>query len=142
MKVEELGRRGARCMGLDWDYDDGLYRVEKILHNRIRDNFHRAQTAHGSPWKPRKDTKPHPLLILTGRLATAAQMGMKMEGQFTLHHGVLVDIPYAAVHQWGSRPGSRPQIPARKYMDITDEDINEMADRIADFVIEQVEERL
>ena len=88
-----------------------------IWHQGIEENFMRAQGPDGAPWLPRKDTKPHPLLILTGALLMAVRDNglaghIQMVGWRRLMTGIDGDVvPYAAVHEFGYK-----NIPARPYM--------------------------
>lgn len=84
-------------------------------------NFSAAASSTNSPWPPRKDDKPHPLLIETGALlgATQGQSGAAEHiSDRTLQLGVdkSVDqggIPGAAVHNFGYPPRNIPQ---REYL--------------------------
>lgn len=88
-----------------------------IWHQGIEDNFMRAAGPSGAPWLPRKDNKPHPLLILTGKLLeglrdTGNPGHILMVGWRSLTTGVSSEVvPYAPVHEFGSG-----RVPARPYM--------------------------
>lgn len=88
-----------------------------IWHQGIEGNFMRAQGPNGAPWLPRKDNKPHPLLILTGALLMSVRDNglaghIQMVGWRRLMTGINSDVvPYAAVHEFGSK-----HVPARPYM--------------------------
>jgi len=88
-----------------------------IWHQGIEENFMRAQGPSGAAWLPRKDNKPHPLLILTGALLMSVRDNglaghIQMVGWRRLMTGVNTDVvEYAAVHEYGSG-----RVPARPYM--------------------------
>lgn len=58
-------------------------------------------------WAPRQDSKPHPLLMLSGTLETSLRQLSLSANQVTIGS----DRPYAATHQLG-----RDAIPARPYL--------------------------
>lgn len=93
-----------------------------ILHQGMEDNFMRAAGPDGAAWLPRKDTKPHPLLILYGYLIEAARDtgsagNITRVGQRELVTGVDASvIEYAPYHEWGTS-----RMPARPFMYATDE---------------------
>ena len=97
-----------------------------VLTEGFEGNFLRAAGPDGVAWLPRKDTKPHPLLILSGALIEAARdtgnpgniHEVSPDGR-TLSAGVRGDVvPYADPQQNG-----RPErnLPARTYLYATEE---------------------
>ena len=104
-----------------------------VIHEGFETNFMEARGPSGAPWLPRKDSKPHPLLILTGALLEAARdtggMGhIDRVGPRELETGVDGGtIEYAPVHEYGSS-----NIPARPYMYASDK----VQDQIAETFLE------
>lgn len=89
-------------------------------------NFAAAASADGSAWPPRKNKKlRHPLLILTGALfqSVTSEFGqdhVERVGFRSLDWGT--KVPYAAVHEFGSK---KRNIPQREFMAVPDETIAE-----------------
>lgn len=65
-----------------------------------------SPAARAETWAPRKDDKPHPLLMESGTLETS--LVVRVKGDKAI---VSSDRPYAAVHQLGGE-----HIPARPYL--------------------------
>lgn len=88
-----------------------------IWHQGFEDNFMRAVGPGGSPWAPRKDNLPHPLLIHLGRLIEAVRDtgnggNISIVGWRTLTTGVDSQVVrYAPFHQEGTqRMVARPYL--------------------------------
>ena len=46
--------------------------MSETFSDGVRYNFDNATEPNGTPWKPRKDNLPHPLLLKTGAMETEA----------------------------------------------------------------------
>lgn len=111
-----------------------------IIRDRVSENFDASQAPNGSPWPERKDNLPHPLLIKSGTLETAATRNganhIERVNDDSLQYGV-TGLPYAARQNFGDKPGSRDSlgrrmnIPARTYMAIGTGDVDKIADMAA-----------
>lgn len=89
-------------------YETALRECLPILHEDFEDHFLQATGYYGS-WAPRKDDKPHPLLILTGALIEAARDtgnpgNISTVGPRELETGVNVGVvKYAGFLQYGTQ---------------------------------------
>lgn len=95
-----------------------------IVGDRTRNNFIRGEAPDGTKWAARKDNKGHPLLILSGLLMTQALSACaspRISG-----HNALISVPepdYGIFHITGTK-----NMPARPWLGVSDEDVQEMAD--------------
>lgn len=64
-----------------------------------------------APWKPRKDKKPHNLLRKSGALWQSIRVGEVTND----HSTVATDRVYGAHQQFGSKAGSKHNLPPRPY---------------------------
>lgn len=107
-----------------------------VCRRDIASNYQRSGSPLGS-WPPRKDTLPHPLLILSGamRAASVDQGGrghIEEYGHRSLTMGVNASsggIIYAMVHQFGYPARN---IPPRPFIVIGDEAIEDCEEIIGD----------
>lgn len=103
-----------------------------VLQQGFESNFERAMGPNG-PWLPRKDTKPHPLLILTGAMLMSVRDNglaghIQMVGYRMATTGINgAVVPYAAVHQFG---GGR--VPARTFHYADQETLDKVTTVFAD----------
>jgi hypothetical protein len=94
-----------------------LRQTVPIWHQGFEGNFMRAEGPDGAAWAPRKDSKPHPLLILYGYLIEAARDtgspgNITEVGPRDLRTGVDVSVvKYAGFHDTGTS-----RMPARVYL--------------------------
>lgn len=116
--------------------EDSLRATLEPFHEGIEENFLRAEDAGGTPWPLRKDKKPHPLLILSGKLIEAARdtgnpgniHDVDADGR-TLLAGVRGDVvPYAAAQNFGFPPRN---LPARTYEYASQDTLERCAQRFA-----------
>ena len=82
--------------------------------------FDRRQAPDGTPWPPRRDAKPHPLLEETGRLRRSIRERELQEREGAV---ATAGVPYAAAHQWGYEPGGLPQ---REFLGWGDDDLRDL----------------
>lgn len=101
------------------EFEDALRETLPVFTDGFDQNFHRAEDSSGVPWPPRKDKKPHPLLVLSGALIESAR---DTGGAGNIHQvsGRLATlgidgsvIPYAAAQNYGYEPRN---LPAREYL--------------------------
>lgn len=134
------------CALLGQDLQQGPYTramelAAPIVNQSVRDNFNSSASPDGVNWPPRKNPGDgHPLLIETGALLQAATDGgpghIERFEPFGLQKGVQSsEIPYAAVHNEG---GITKPIPQREFMGLHDRGQDEVADLLADFVMQEV----
>ena len=103
-----------------------------------QDRFGRRVAPDGTPWAPRKDAKSHPLLEDTRRLRRSLRAvpgGRQRERIDVKSWGV----PYAMVHQGGSR---KRNIPARPFLGFGEGDLLDLAGIAADSLARFVGEAL
>lgn len=109
------------------DLTEELKHCAEVVHEIVDDNFQAAVDARGVVWPPRKDKKKHPLLILTGRMLYAAMGGKGKVVEVTprkLRMGIdPQEVPYAAVHQWGT-----PRVPRRQYYYVAGDQMTRLKD--------------
>lgn len=92
----------------------------------------------GQPWAPRKDSKPHPLLVEFGALvgaATGRNAGVAAGQEFNSQQVGIDDeaAPYGGFHQGGTR-----KMAARPFMGMTEPTIDEGAEVLADFYLKEI----
>ena len=93
---------------------DALIEAETELLLGIAENFRTSTNPKNRKWKKRKDKKPHPLLILTGRLMGSATTASHAEhvrevGDRSIETGT--EVPYAEYHELGTQ-----RIPIRDFI--------------------------
>lgn len=140
--VQEFDAAAARLGG---DHADLLASFVPLVQADVQQNFGRSSTAGGTAWPARKDSKPHPLLRLSGALEAAAT-GRGPGHVQTIENNELTygvsGIVYAARQNYGDVPGSRDRlgrrmnIPAREYMAISEGTVDEIAEKFADGIAE------
>ena len=104
----------------------------EISKGAVMHNFITGRNPDGISWPPRKDNKPHPLLILSGDLlASAVQAGAKnhFEQVADTEFKFGTDIVYGPVHNFGGR-----RMPQREFMGIGNSTIDDCGDILADFI--------
>ena len=84
--------------------------------------YDKRQAPDGKSWPPRKDNLPHPLLEKSGRLRRSIQVRALQEREATIG---TAGVPYAAVHQHGSR---KRNIPARPFLGWGGSDLTELTE--------------
>lgn len=104
------------------------------LIDGVVDNFQGSVEADGTPWKPRKDKLPHPLLVKSTLMflsATGVAAGaIKQVDANTLIFGVdLNAVPYARAQHYGR---TEINLPARPYLDVSEKRLLEVDRIIAD----------
>ncbi len=114
------------------DFENPLRECIPTLIDDFEDHFMQAQGDNGA-WAPRKDSKPHPLLILTGALLE----GVRDTGNPANIHDVASNVltlgidssvvMYAAYHQYGTS-----RMPARPFIWASEEAIDAAADKFAE----------
>lgn len=109
--------------------------VEEVIAEGFQQNFYNQLDEQGNPWPPRKDSKPHPLLIKTGKMFEAATNTRSpahfsdIEGT-TLITGISdAAVPYAKYHHTGTRI-----MPARRVIYATKETLQRAAERFEDSI--------
>lgn len=106
--------------------------IAEILYEGFTDNFARAATAEGEPWRPRRSKKAqNPLLILSSLLirsvggqAESIYMASPMELILGVDGGA---VKYAAIHNEGS--GDMPQ---REYLNVPEAVRDQGAEKFVD----------
>lgn len=93
---------------------DALEEAEAELMLGIAENFRTSTHPNNRKWKKRKDRKPHPLLILTGRLMGSATSASHAEhvrdiADRSIETGT--EVPYAEFHELGTQ-----RIPIRAFI--------------------------
>ena len=101
---------------------------ESILAAGFAGNFAARQDSGGVPWPARRDSKPHPLLQLTGALLASTQRVSEATHR-ALTFTALGSRPYEKVHQYGYPPKN---IPAREYLYATEVVVDQAATAIAE----------
>ena len=86
--------------------------------------FSQRRSPDGSPWTPRKDSKPHPILEETGRMRRSIRAVPDGDGV-----AVTAEPPYAPVHQYGSE-----RVPARPFLGWGEDDLQSLADTSAEWI--------
>lgn len=113
---------------------EGLDKCAAEIRGAYEQNFDSASSPTYGGWPPRKDTLPHPLLVLSGKLkAAATQQGAAghVEENDGRELGVGVekssDLPYTHVHQYGWKA-----IPPRPYIDVSEQTVDKCEQHVAD----------
>jgi len=98
------------------NWESALGKCIPTLTTDFENHFMQSQGDDG-PWAPRKDNKPHPLLILTGALLEAARDTGNAGNIHYIDEDTIVlgvngsVVEYAAFHQYGtSKMVARPFI--------------------------------
>jgi len=114
--------------------------VEEVLATAVDDNFQEQGQRGGrqqwadlkdETWERRREGRGRgqgKILTDTGALSRSAQAGRRHDRRSA---EVGTDLEYAATHQFGD---PRRNIPARPFLFVTDEDVQEIADTIADYI--------
>ncbi len=119
----------------------GLLAAEEVIADGFQENFFNQVDETGKPWPPRKDNKPHPLLIKTGKMFAAAT-NTRSPNHFsdieastdrvTLVTGISdAAVPYYKYHH-SDEP--RTKIPRRRVIYVTVQQANRASERFADVV--------
>lgn len=89
----------------------------------VQKNYGRQVDGDGNAWPPRKDSLPHPLLILSGQMLDASTGGL---GSFVRYSrkgselGVAIQVvPYVLIHHYGSLDG---RVPRRRFFYLNKEE--------------------
>lgn len=123
-------------------FSEPLAQCTVSIAEGIAQNYGAKVDSHGVPWKPRKDTKPHPLLRLShlmfGSLANMGAPGMIDEvGPREAKHGTdLTVVPYARAQNLGhiyNVKGRTWVLPAREYAYLRDERLGMLDAILGDF---------
>ncbi len=101
----------------------GLQSIRKNFEVSGRYNQPGEEIGGSTQWQARKDNAPHPLLVKSGALRDGVYMQLNTNG-FTL----ISDKPYSAAQNYGY---AKNNLPARPFMTIPPEEIQEMAEEIA-----------
>lgn len=118
-------------------FGEPLREMAEVIQQGFGENFARQEDAGGAPWPAHAESTirrygPHPLLVLTTAMRTAATGGSGDVADISdrdLAIGVSGDvIPYAAVHQHGS---DRRNIPQRQYVYATSEVVDQCEEILA-----------
>lgn len=104
-----------------------------LAHNSLIHTLHASPS--GMPWPPRKDSKAHPLLILTGKLMNSA-VGpggdhVEIITPTSLEFGT--DLYYADYHQFGTS-----RISARPFMGVSGEIVQECGKILMDYAAQEL----
>ncbi len=115
------------------DLGPALEMCKPIIAQGIAANFEARGTPGGTPWPPRVDNLPHPLLEKSGDMRLAATGGpgsVSETNDRELIVGVSIDaIPYAGFQNRGTQ-----RIPAREYMGVNSGVLAECDRIIADYI--------
>jgi hypothetical protein len=88
--------------------------IDEVLSAGVLDNFDRQVDHQGVPWAPRKDNLPHPLLIKTGRMMTAAGGGtghkFEVSGERATFGIYETAVSYAIFHHMGTSRMARRRV--------------------------------
>lgn len=143
------------------DLTDELREIAALLRMATADNFTGQHGPDGERWpqwffrRPEADDN-HLTLIDTGRLYDSTQAGPDHIENYTatsLEFGT--SVPYAATHQLGANmttgrtlvargggfsipAGSRIHIPARRFMGISNQLADQLAESVADFMVDRL----
>ncbi len=130
--LEDLER--ALQVGLD---EAQKAAIAEIIEYAIAEAF--EQQGRSQPWKPlsprtikqrrKRGTWPGNILVEYGNLFQGIQVRVEGSGQET-KIVVRGDVPYLRIHQFGgfAGRGRKVKIPARPFVDLLDEDIDEIID--------------
>tara|TARA_Y100000310_G_C20702427_1_gene831105 strand:- start:6323 stop:6748 length:426 start_codon:yes stop_codon:yes gene_type:complete len=121
-KIDKIVKRVDK---IDWDEvgQMGLQSIKRNFDNQGRYNQPGEEVGGSTKWQPRKDDLPHPILNLSGALRNGVYMQLNTNG-FTL----ISDKPYSAAQNYGF---AGRNLPARPFMTIPPEEIQEMAEEVA-----------
>lgn len=118
---------------------EGFLEADRILSDGYQENFYNQVDDAGTPWPPRKDSLPHPLLIKTGlmfRAATDTQSPghlTDIQGD-TLISGISGSfVPYAIFHHMGTRV-----MPSRRVIYASEQTLNRIEEAFADALERQL----
>jgi len=119
-------------------FEPVLVKAKAILARTIADNF----AMQGRPrWAPRKDQAPHPLLVKTGKLRSAATSLQLMRTSTGVLYFANVGQAGVAhkhgVHGTFMRGGHpvRMNLPARDFMTVTTSAARQIADMLGRYVV-------
>jgi len=135
MTLDQFHRRITDA-GTQWlaSTRDPLDKCDDIMSSRIEQNFRRAATAENWKWPPRKDNLPHPLLIKSGLMMTAALYSVWYPDPQSVEHGVDLDkVPYARAQQKGR---AEINLPPRPFLGVNEADLVAMEEAVADYAVE------
>lgn len=116
--LEGLERRLTRLQNPDTR--DAIRDLADDSIRQVRRHFDRRRGPDGTPWPPRKDDEPHPLLEKSGRLFRS--IGPRSFEKYGFEISTL-NVPYATVQQYGD-PGRN--IPPRPYLGWGEDDDTEL----------------
>lgn len=133
------------------DLEEALAECVQLANKAFGRNFAAAAGPNSGPWPPRKQGgtglekgQGHPLEILSGEMfeAVTSPFGrghIEDVGYRGAEIGVdPEEIPYAAAQNYGYTYPDGRVLPQREFVDVTDEDADQMAEIIADAVLEQI----
>ena len=95
------------------DLTEPLTAASEVIYESVGRNFSRQVDETGSHWPPRRDKLPHPLLLLTLAMSTAATGGpgsIRVVGKKSLKLG----IDSSKVHYWRKHQDG-DGVPRRRY---------------------------
>lgn len=123
-----------------------LFAVEEVIADGFQENFYNQVDDKGVPWAPRKDKKPHPLLIKTGKMFEAATNTRSSNHFSDIQGATLITgvsdaaVPYAKWHHNGTKgkDGISVRMPARRVIYATELTLNRAAERFAETVEESL----
>jgi hypothetical protein len=127
-------------------HKESLQAVVPVVHQSVVANFGRQVSSDGSVWPAHAPLTillhgPHPLLILSGDMLSAAAGGsgaLVEAGDRSLEMGIdSGTIPYAWKQQEGYRPG---RIPQREFYYLHEDDMPEADQVFGDSAFERVSE--
>lgn len=145
--VAELDRLGT---SFGEENTEALQECDKIIVASVAVNFQDATTARGEPWparkpNPREKNPGHSLLILEGDLQQAATTG---DGEITDGKTLTRRMPEGSQgtslagirrHEFGDEEMlGKEGILARPYYGVSPEAADRCADKVADYLVEQV----
>ena len=96
--------------------------------------YDQRRAPDGTPWPPRKDSLPHPLLEKSGRQRRSIQVRALQEHEATIG---TAGVPYAVVHQYGVDP-----VPARPFLGWSGADLAELTETAEAHMVRFVGETL
>ncbi len=83
--------------GSDAAFDEALRAVDVIIAEGFQENFFNTTGPEGDFWQPRKDNLPHPLLIKTGKMFSAAT-NVGDPGHVFEHSGDIAEFGVSDAH--------------------------------------------
>ena len=108
-RIERISRESARDLAI---------KLARSVSRQHDERFDRQQDPDGSPWRPRKDRKPHPILQETGALRRSVVVTARTE-----EIEVSASEPYARFHQDGTT-----FLPKRRFLGFGVGDLLDLAD--------------